>query len=208
MTEPDPTPQFPRGWHSRGYLPHFDAGEAYTQFVTFRLADSVPASVVAGWQQELLDRPKVERENELYRLIETYLDAGYGACHLRDPRIAELVESAVLHFDGSRCFVHAWVVMPNHVHVVFTPAEDVSLSSIVGSWKSFTAKEANKRLGRGGTFWKSDYYDRYVRSEQHFDHVVEYTENNPVSAGLCIRPEQWRYSSAYHRVRIQTADGT
>src|SRR4051812_34050291 len=98
MSAHQPKPE-PRGWHSRGYLPHFDAGEEYTQFVTFRLAHSVPADVVNGWVQELRDRPEQEREIELNRLIEKYLDTGYGACHLRDQRIAELVENALLHFD-------------------------------------------------------------------------------------------------------------
>jgi REP element-mobilizing transposase RayT len=198
MSSPRPA-RAPRGWHSRGYLPHFDAGEENTQFVTFRLADSVPAKVLAGWIQELLGRPERERELELRRLIETYLDSGYGACHLRHPAIAELVEGAMLHFDAKRYTLHAWVVMPNHVHVVFTPAVGESLSSIVHSWKSFTSKQANTILGRDGQLWHEDYYDRFVRTESHFQIVVDYTENNPVGAGLCREPSDWQYGSAFRR---------
>ena len=186
----------PGGWHSRGYLPHFDAGEGFTQFVTFRLADSVPAAVLDGWEQELRDRPEQQRREELQRLIEKYIDTGYGACHLSVPAVAALVEGAFLHFDRTRYTLHAWVVMPNHTHVVFTPAKGHSLSRILHSWKSFTANRANEILGRGGPFWHEDYFDRYVRNEHHYHRVIEYTENNPLAAGLCREAEEWRYGSA------------
>lgn len=193
---PDRPKIAPRGWHSRGYLPHFDAGEQFTQFVTFRLADSVPQSVVERWQAELFGRPDAEREAELHRLIESYLDTGHGACHLRDPRIAELVEAALLFFDGERYAMHAWVVMPNHVHALFTSMGGWSLSHIVGSWKSFTSKEANKLLRRAGQFWQADYFDRYARNEHHFARVIEYIESNPVKADLCPTTSDWPFSSA------------
>jgi REP element-mobilizing transposase RayT len=191
-----PAQQPPRGWHSRGYLRHFDAGQEFTQFVTFRLADSVPTQVIVKWRDELLSRPEAEREAELHRLIEAFLDTGYGACHLRDERIAALVEGVLFFFDGKRYSLHAWVVMPNHVHALFTPLNDWSLSDIVASWKSFTAKAANKLLGRVGRFWQEDYIDRYVRNEHHFQRVVEYVELNPVKAGLCESPRDWPFGSA------------
>ncbi|MBX9578808.1 MAG: transposase [Gemmataceae bacterium] len=204
MRSPRPTPDdpaaAPRGWHDRGYLPHFDAGREYTQFVTFRLADAVPESVVAGWQDELRDRLAPDREAALHRLIEAHLDAGHGACRLRELAVGRMVEDAVLHFDRDRYDLHAWVVMPNHVHALFTPAPGRSLSDIVGSWKSFTSKEANKLLGRGGRFWQEDYFDRYVRNEHHFDRVVGYIEANPVKAGLCPAAEDWPLGSARRRI--------
>lgn len=199
--QPPATPKpSPRGWHSRGYLPHFDAGQEFTQIVTFRLADSVPNHVIAKWQDELLCRPETERETELHRLIETFLDTGWGACHLCDQEIASLVEESLLFFDGTRYALHAWIVMPNHVHTLFTPITGWSLSKIVGSWKSFTAKEANQVLGRMGQFWQEDYFDRYVRNEHHFHRVIEYTECNPVAAGLCAEPSGWRFGSAHRRL--------
>jgi len=139
-------PNLPRPrkeWHTRGYLPHWEAGEI-PQSITFRLYDSLP--------QTLLDQQR-------YRL-------------------------------------HAWVVMPNHVHVLVTPLHDYSLSSILHSWKSFTAKEANKLLGRGGAFWLEEYFDRAVRDENHFRRVIEYIDYNPVKAGLCVQPEDWPFTSA------------
>jgi REP element-mobilizing transposase RayT len=199
----------PRGWHGRGYLPHFDGGEGHPQAVTFRLADSMPEAVVAAWLEELKCRPTAERDTELRKRMEVYLDAGHGACHLRNPRIGLLVESAFLFFDGLRYHLHAWVVMPNHVHLLFTPAVGRSLSELVKAWKSFTSKEANRILGRGGQFWQADYFDRFIRDEEHFARATEYIENNPVKAGLCARPEDWPWSSARFRMCAnQRADGT
>ena len=72
----NPSHRNPRGWHSRGYLPHCDAGNELTQSVTIRLANSVPSHVVAAWQEELKNRPETERQLELHRLIEAFLDTG------------------------------------------------------------------------------------------------------------------------------------
>jgi REP element-mobilizing transposase RayT len=198
----------PRGWHSRGYLPHFDAGAELPQFVTFRLADALPASIVSTWQDELLNRPENEREAQLHRLIEAFLDGGFGACHLREPLIAELVESAILHFDGTRYTLHAWVVMPNHIHALFTPRSIWSVSKIISSWKSFTAKEANKLIGRTGQFWQEDYFDRYIRIEHHFERVIEYIDLNPVKAGLCSKSNLWPHGSARFKLEAVNAAGT
>lgn len=186
----------PRGWHRRGYLPHYDGGNELTQSVTFRLADSVPAERLARWEDELHGLPDAERELELHRLIETFLDAGYGACYLRREDVAQIVEAALLHFAGSRYVMHAWVVMPNHVHALFAPAHGWGLSSILQSWKSFTSKEANKLLRRTGRFWQEDYFDRDIRDEGHFRDALDYIESNPVKAGLCHAPEDWPFGSA------------
>ncbi|AEP11955.1 REP-associated tyrosine transposase [Chloracidobacterium thermophilum] len=183
-------------WHSRGRLPHFEAGEV-PQHITFRLHDSLPRELLARWQDELARLPEDEQALERRKRIEAALDAGHGACWLRDPHIAELVEQSLLHFDGERYALHAWCVMPNHVHVLVTPLHGNSLSSILHGWKSFTAREANRRLGREGPFWMEEYFDRAIRDENHFRRVVEYIGNNPVKAGLCPEPSAWRWSSAW-----------
>lgn len=198
------TQRTPRGWHSRGYLPHFDGGEGLPQSVTFRLADSVPAAVVEQWLAELKAKPQTERELELRKRIEKYLDAGYGACHLSDSRIGTLVDEAIRFFDAERYRLHAWVVMPNHVHVLFTPTAGWELSAILSSWKSFTAKEANTVLRRTGQFWMEEYFDRYIRDGRHYTNATDYIENNPVKARLCGVPEDWPFCSA--RYRHRTAD--
>jgi len=110
-----------------------------------------------------------------------------------------MVQSAVLHFEGERYQIHAWTVMPNHVHVLFTLFDGWSLSDVLGSWKSFTAHAANKILGRSGQFWMEDYFDRYIRDLDHFERITQYIENNPVKAGLCEKSEDWPFGSAHPR---------
>jgi REP element-mobilizing transposase RayT len=74
------------------------------------------------------------------------------------------------------------------------------LSEVVHSWKSFTANEANKILGRSGDFWQREYHDRFIRDDDHYRNAVFYIENNPVKAGLAKTAQAWRYSSAWeHR---------
>jgi len=183
------------GWHSRGYLPHFEAGDT-PQGVTFRLADSFPSEFLDRWRNELACLPQKESEAERRKRIEAYLDLGEGESLLRDQSVAAMVENALLYFDTARYRLHAWVVMPNHVHALFTPENGFGLSSILFSWKSFTAKEANRILERHGEFWQEDYFDRYVRNEEHYWTAVDYIEMNPVKAGLCARKEDWPFSSA------------
>ena len=119
------------------------------------------------------------RERHRRKRIEAALDAGYGACFLADPRVARLVVDSLRHFDGDRYRLHAWCVMPSHVHVVVTPLGPNSLSSIVHSWKSFTANRANRQLGGSGSFWMQEYFDRAVRDERHFRAAVEYYRVQP-----------------------------
>jgi REP element-mobilizing transposase RayT len=128
--------------------------------------------------------------------IDHELDSGLGAWWLRRPEIAALVQNALLHFDGDRCRLLAWCVMPNHVHVVIEILGNRSLSDIVRSWKSFTSRRANVLLGRSGPFWHADYFDRYMRDEEHLARTIEYVEQNPVKAGLIDIAADWLWSSA------------
>lgn len=192
---PQPLESIYKGWHSRGYLPHFDCDEI-TQFITFRLADSLPAELLCEWRAMLEHLPKTEAESELRRRIEEYLDGGAGRAWLKNPAVASVIENALLRFDGRRYNLHSWVVMPNHVHVLLAPAAGYGIPGIVHSLKSFTAKKANRALERRGRFWQMDYYDRYIRNEDHYHRTVEYIEMNPVKAGLCGMKEEWEFSSA------------
>ena len=186
------------GWHSRGYLPHFDGGEI-AQTITFRLADSMPETVIKRWRRELEDSENSDAA--LRKRIEHYLDQGYGSCALRRADVAAMVQDSLLHFDSVRYWLSSWVVMPNHVHLLLTPAELWSISRIMKDMKSFTSREANKLLMRQGQFWMEDYSDRFVRNYEHFKNAVRYIENNPVKAKLCARPEDWPFSSAWFRAR-------
>lgn len=182
-----------RGWHERGYLPHFDKPNL-TQFVTFRLADSLPAELRGEWEALL----NIEDDRERRIQLEAYLDQGRGRCELKSPDIAELVEGALRFFHGQRYDLRAWVIMPNHVHVLFQVGE-VPMSEILESWKSYTAKEANKLLGREGQFWAEDYWDTYMRNGEHETRTTRYTEANPAKALLCPIAKDWPWSSARFR---------
>src|SRR5258707_2520216 len=101
---------------SRGRLPHWERVGA-TYFVTFRLFDSLPATVLQ--QIKEASRGNARTNAEYAHKLDAYLDRGSGASFLKNPRIAALVVDALLHFDGTRYRLHAWCVMPNHIHVVF-----------------------------------------------------------------------------------------
>lgn len=179
-------PHAPKYWYSRGYLPHCDV-PGLLQFITFRLADSLPADA-------LEDMP--QNSDERNSKIEALLDAGYGECLLRHPEVAAITENALLHFDGQRYLLLAWGVMPNHVHLLIQTREGWNLSDLLHGWKSFTAHAINSHLGRNGAVWMTDYFDRYIRDDLHLAAVVEYIHANPVKAGLVDEEKHWPHSSA------------
>ncbi len=86
--------------------------------------------------------------------------------------------------------------MPNHVHVLFSVLPGAPLGDTVGSWKRYTARHANQQLGRTGPFWQTEYWDRFIRNEGHFNATIEYIDQNPVKAGLVNDPSLWPYGSA------------
>jgi Transposase IS200 like len=133
-------PQSQLGWHSRGYLPHFDGGEL-AQFITFRLHDALPGSVLARWKEELkLEKPG-EVEAIMRRRVEAYLDQGHGSCYLKNSDLATMVQSALLFHDKNKYRLSSWVIMPNHVHLLCTPTVGHNLAEIMHSLKSYTATE-------------------------------------------------------------------
>ncbi len=168
--------------HKRGYLPHYDSPDLI-QFVTFRLADSLPATFLRTLEFKL--KSKQITEIEYHREIEKTLDLGSGPTNLRNPRIARLVSDALLKFHGQKYELLAWVIMPNHVHVLFKVLPGHTLSQVIHSIKSYTANAANKALGRTGRFWSPDYFDRFMRDRVHLAATIKYINENPVKAGLC-----------------------
>ena len=184
------------------YLPHWTKASGGIYAVTFRLADSLPSVVLERLirerdelRQEALHNPEgliEEAERRLTHLfsarIEEYLDAGSGACWMKDGRIARMIAQSLIHFHQQRYALHAWCVMPNHVHVLVEPQQGWALPAILHGWKSFTAKQANRILGRTGTFWQPEYYDHLIRDESEYSHSVHYIEQNPTVAGMISWP--------------------
>jgi carbamoyl-phosphate synthase large subunit len=172
------------------FLPHWTKeGGIYS--ITYRLADSVPQEVVEEWKtekeriearaarQQISLREHAELKRLLSDRVAALLDSGKGSCILKEPDVASIVVENLLHFDGDRYRLHAWCVMPNHVHVVVEPLGRHQLGELLHSWKSFTAH----KIGRG-QIWQSEYYDHLIRDESDYRRCIEYVEQNPQHAGL------------------------
>jgi putative transposase len=205
------------GWHSRGYLPHFESSNLI-QHVTFHLADSLPQSVLIKLESELKIIPVERRDLERRKRVDAWIDSGHGSCVLRDPRIAAAVQESLLRFDSSRYRLLAWIVMPNHVHVLFEPINAWSVAKIVATWKKYTARRifdlqrencissnncieqpaarTSGKIDRAPT-WHREYWDRYIRDEAHLQQTISYIHSNPVKAGLVRSAENWHWSSAH-----------
>jgi REP element-mobilizing transposase RayT len=185
---------------SRGYLPHLEISEG-TYFLTFRLADSIPAALLVKFKSELLMKNNSITPADIFlgkdeyeKKIQTLLDKGIGACWLSNPEIAEVVVKSLRQFEGERYFLHAWTIMPTHVHVLFTIRSSFDLSTIIQKWKGSTAFQANRILNRTGRFWQPEYFETLVKSKRQFEFCLRYILNNPVKAGLCTEVYHWRWS--------------
>lgn len=170
-------------------LPHWQQDDAWI-FATWRLADSLPKKVVdrlAKQREEWLSQhPKPWNEDEqrdynrrFTLRFEELLDEAHGSCVLRRPEIHRLVGDAITHFETERYRIDCYVVMPNHVHVLFLALAGHRMEDILHSWKSFTSMKINKVLGRSGPLWQREYWDRLIRSQKHFDWVRRYISDNP-----------------------------
>jgi len=190
---------------SRGYLPHWEIDHA-TYFVTFRLADSLPRELLARLRHERYaldrarsagfqpasssplyapaDRDRARKLRAILQKAEQCLDDGLGQCYMRDFRIAKIVADTIRHFHGQRYQLRVWCVMPNHVHVIFSPLGEHTLETILHAWKSYSAHEANKLLGRTSHFWQREYFDHLVRHEASLLKITRYVQENPQKAGL------------------------
>lgn len=188
------TPQLEIEKHTTFRLPHWQQDEK-SFFVTWRLADSLPKEKLDQWSAEkeqwLLENPKPwdDQTEEAYherfsQSIDQWLDAGSGSCLLAQAPIAKILGDALHHFDGERYLLDSYVIMPNHVHILFRLAANHRLEDVIHSWKSFTAKEIHQICGSEGELWQKDYWDRMVRNPTHYANIVRYMEMNPVRAEL------------------------
>ena len=170
------------------HLPHWQQ-DGCSYFITFRLADALPANMLQNWQKELelfhenhpqpwdfqTQRQFVLRFRET---LEAWLDAGHGSCLMRDAELRAIVENALLHFDRERYVLDSFVIMPNHVHAIIKPLGDHTLSNILHSWKSFTAKEINKVTQVDGPVWMEESYDTIIRHSEDLVDCRKYINGN------------------------------
>ena len=192
-------------------LPHWSSKTAIYH-IAFRLHDSIPVSkreelILERFEMEeklnLIDRDLTENEmKEIQYLysekVESFLDSGFGNCYLGNPEIAELVSKALQFYEGAKYHLHAWCIMPNHVHVIFEVLSEEqagnlhSMSKILHSWKSYTASQANRILNRSGNFWQKDYYNHIIRSEKEYRFQIEYVWENSDKANLKNFVWRWK----------------
>ncbi len=185
---------FGMGFYRRR-LPHWDPVGA-SIFVTWRLTGSLPRDFKA------LRWPGAEATGGArFAVTDRYLDSAVvGPKWLEDPRIAECVVQAMVDVEAKwkLCETFAWVVMPNHVHLLLR--SELPLAEVMRPLKKNSAKAANAILGRTGSpFWQDESFDHWARSYAEFAKIAEYIEWNPVRAGLAERPEDWKWSSAFGR---------
>jgi REP element-mobilizing transposase RayT len=184
-------------FHSRR-LPHYHSTGKAT-FLTWRLHGSLPPN---------RSFPPALSSGQAFVALDRLLDGTRtGPLFLRMPEVAKMVTDAIYYRDLRAYRLHAFVVMPNHVHLLMTPL--VAVSKVMQSLKWFTAREGNRMLGlTGQPFWQEESYDRLVRNEAEFQRIVRYIERNPVTAGLAARPEDFPWSSARAtRADCQSAAG-
>lgn len=187
--------QFNPVHRARRNLPHWTQSGA-TYFITFRLGDSIPIALQQQWAQEreiwLRFHPEpwdaaaeAEYLERFTERMEEWVDQGFGECYLRRSDIRAGVEKHLLHFDGERYDVDAFVLMPNHVHALLRPRDGHELFDLLQGIKGTSARTCNKLLGRTGTtFWMEDSYNRIVRDAEELFGFRRYIAANPVKAKL------------------------
>ncbi len=174
----------------RRNLPHWQPAEQ-TLFVTWRLYRSLPKGF-AGHLHRWGSEPRKQ-----FLHADRMLDAGSsGPLWLNDPEIAGCTERSIQRGAELRHYdLRAYVVMPNHVHVLLDPL--VPLQRLTSGIKGVSARDANIRLGRvGKPFWQDESFDHWIRDAGQLERTKTYIENNPVKASLCARPQDWQWSSA------------
>ena len=175
-------------------LPHWEQ-DSVAVFVSWRLADALPNELLATWRssreawmarhpQPWDDATRLAYREQFGDAIESWLDAGHGSCVLQHPDTRAAFVRVLENFQLTRYRLHAWVAMPNHVHVLFSPVPPESPQETIRAWKGVSARRINQRLGRTGALWQPESWDTLIRSRGHFETCRRYIEQNPVRARL------------------------
>lgn len=184
---------------ARPKKPNFPPGTPV--LLTWRLYGSLPPATPALSAE--ID--KLSGRDRLIRIEKLLDSAKYGPTYLADRRVAQMVCEAIEKGDAEfhRYKLHAYVVMPNHVHMLATPADD--LGKMMAKLKGFTSHQANAILARAGeTFWQSRYFDQYSRGQENFKKMQNYVAKNPIWAGLAKTSEEFPWSSAHRKPPAST----
>ena len=174
--------------HQASKLPHWHQDNKYV-FITFRLFDSIPQKKLKELREEkdhwmkLHPKPWTEEEGKEYikrfaSKIDKWLDNGYGNCLLKRPENRKIVEDALFYYNRTKYHLKAFVVMPNHVHILLQLFENQEMEAFVKSIKSYTAKKINQTEHRTGKVWQTESYDHLVRNEDNYKHILKYIQAN------------------------------
>jgi putative transposase len=193
-------------FHRRN-LPHFDPKDA-PYFVTFRLVDSLPKTVLTQLRAQLekqlsearklsgiaaIDATEVAHKR-YFKSFDEYLDrCSFGPLWLKERDIASAVFQHLVSLGEDWWKPHSYTIMPNHVHVLFSIAEDVLLSDLMQKIKGVSSIQCNRLLGRSGAFWQSESFDHVLRKGE-FGRIIEYILENPVKAGLVDEWSKWPWT--------------
>jgi REP element-mobilizing transposase RayT len=209
-----------------GILPHWRQ-KGCTYFVTYRLADALPAGVIrefeyernqwllrrgidpdqiidlnGNWNETFVRLTKTDQrvyERMMAMKLNQYLDAGHGSCVLKRPEVATIVADSLSFFDGKRVLTGDFVVMPNHVHVLMRPIDNFELEEVLQAIKSYTATKINRMLGHEGRFWMRESYDHIVRDSEQLEAFQSYICGNPIKAKL--KPGEYLLRAAQYYLK-------
>ena len=174
-------------YHRR--LPHVHP-EGKLLFITWHLYGSLPHNRYPPLRKQ--------SAGQAFVWMDRYLDTTQiGPLYLNQVPIADLVEASIHYGSGQlkSYELRAYVIMASHVHLLVLPQSPPS--RFMQTLKGFTAREANRLLGRTGQpFWQAESYDHWVRDDREEGRIRDYIENNPVKAGLVTRAEDYPWSSA------------
>lgn len=184
------------------HMPHWSS-DGIVYEVCFRLADSVPEKLQQEWlskrrelqeittreQRELTEQEKKQFQYLYSQKVEAFLDSGHGSCLLKEPGVSEIVRLALEYNDHQKYLLHAWCIMPNHVHMLFQILGGTPQGEILQGWKSYTAHAVNRFLKRKGPLWQTDCYNHIIRTEAEYYQRIRYIWNNPEKAGF----QAWKY---------------
>jgi putative transposase len=176
----------------RHHLPHWEI-EGARYFVTFRCADSLPREAIERLHEINQSLHNIEARSPqfaatqrlAFQTLDKYLDAGIGACPLREPRIAQIVTDEFSRVAEWAVQIPHFTIMPNHCHVLIVPSSNApELSVIMKRLKGRTGKRIRATIGGAGPFWQGEWFDRWVRDDYEWEKIVAYIQANPVKAGL------------------------
>lgn len=184
--------------YTRRNLPHWLVAD-HSYFVTLRLKGSLPKHVVNELraQRDALEKSEVDEvqvvslARQQFVTVERILDSVSDVHWLGNPGVASIIWDSLDWLRGRGWRIYAGVLMKNHIHLLMRNEDGRTQEMLedLARFKNFTAREANKVLGRSGAFWAREDFDHWIRSREKFEGTVRYVVNNPVKAGLVT---DWR----------------